>query len=46
MSSKKATKVRATEVVDTLDSTGRQRQLKRDEVSEKVYHQHILVPAN
>lgn len=36
MSSKKVPKVRATEVVDTLDSTGRQRQLKRDEVSKKL----------
>lgn len=31
-STKKATKVRATDTADTLDSTGRQRQLKRDEV--------------
>lgn len=36
MSSKKASKVRATEATDALDSTGRQRQLKRDEVLYKI----------
>ncbi len=33
MSSKKNSKVRAAETAEPLDSTGRQRQLKRDEVS-------------
>jgi hypothetical protein len=32
MSPKKGSKVRAAETVESLDSTGRQRQLKRDEV--------------
>lgn len=34
MSSKKQTKVRAVESIENADSTGRQRQLKRDEVKE------------
>jgi hypothetical protein len=33
MSTKRQTKVRAVETVENADSTGRQRQLKRDEVS-------------
>ncbi|KAG2212291.1 hypothetical protein INT47_001650 [Mucor saturninus] len=41
MSSKKVSKVRATEVVDTLDSTGRQRQLKRDEAIRKKLEQEF-----
>ncbi|KAI7894448.1 uncharacterized protein EV154DRAFT_498761 [Mucor mucedo] len=41
MSSKKVSKVRATEAVDTLDSTGRQRQLKRDEAIRKKLEQEF-----
>lgn len=33
MSNKRHTKVRAVETVENVDSTGRQRQQKRDEVS-------------
>jgi hypothetical protein len=33
MSTKRQTKVRAVETLENADSTGRQRQLKRDEVS-------------
>jgi hypothetical protein len=36
MSSKKQTKVRAVDSIENADSTGRQRQLKRDEVKENV----------
>lgn len=41
MSSKKASKVRATEAADALDSTGRQRQLKRDEAIRKKLEQEF-----